>query len=69
MYEAAIANGIWVEDGELLAQISNLRSKIELADNYDDYLTFIQGTGMDEDEYWNSQLEVYRFNEIIQRNR
>ncbi len=66
-YKNAINKGIWVSDEEVTEKIQLLRNAISSVDNYEEYLEFIAGTGMTEDEYWNTQTEIYRINEIITR--
>lgn len=45
---------------EALAYIEELRKKLKLTSNYNEYLEFISGTGMTEDEYWESKVEEYK---------
>lgn len=64
-YNEAVSKGFLVNDETVYAAIDNLRSQIKTVQNYSDYLSFIKGTGMTEDEYWNSQFETYKQNETI----
>lgn len=47
-----------IQDAE--SYISKIRSELPQIDNYNEYLLFIDGTGMSEDAYWESQEEPYR---------
>ncbi len=40
--------------------IKELRAELKKADNYGEYLSFIAGTGMSEEAYWQTKVEKYR---------
>ena len=40
--------------------IKELRTELKEVDNYDEYLAFIAGTGMNEEVYWQTKVESYR---------
>lgn len=64
-YDEAVANGCNVDDATVNNAINEFRNKIKSADNYSDFLSFISGTGMSEDDYWNIQFSLFKINETI----
>lgn len=60
LYKEAVKAGCEksIEDTE--QYINELRDEIKKTDDYNKYLMFISGTGMNEEEYWSSEIENYR---------
>ena len=60
LYYQAIQEGVSATEEEVNAQIETDRAVMPTAGNADDYLEYIEGTGMTEDEYWDSMRETYQ---------
>ncbi|MGI5960239.1 MAG: hypothetical protein ACOX60_12630 [Massiliimalia sp.] len=63
--KAALEAGYTVTDEELDQYLREMREGIEQAENYADYLTYIEGTGMNEDDYWASLAPSYKQQMLI----
>ena len=58
--KAARDAGYTVTDQEVDQYLQEMRESIRQAENYADYLTYIEGTGMTEDAYWESMAPLYK---------
>lgn len=65
LYYYAINNGFIVNEEEIVKSLENNKAMIRQADNYSDFLDFLDGLGMDETQYWEDQYELYKLNYVV----
>lgn len=65
LYYYAINKGFLIDDETIKKSIEENREMIKTADNYSDFTTFLEGLGMSEDEYWDSQFDLYKLNHVV----
>lgn len=57
LYQAAVEAQCIPSDAEVDAIIADTRAGIEVAENRTDFYDYLEGTGLSEEEYWESQFE------------
>lgn len=60
VYFQAVSEGFQASDAAVQQDIDDTKAAAKSADNAEDYYEFIAGTGMTEDEYWDSMFETRR---------
>ncbi len=65
LYYYAINNGFIVNEEEIVNSLEKNKAMIRKADNYSDFLEFLDGLGMDEEQYWEDQYELYKLNYVV----
>ena len=60
VYFQAVSEGFQASDAAVQQDIDYTKEAAKSADNAEDYYEFIAGTGMTEDEYWDSMFETRR---------
>ena len=65
IYYYAVSKGYSMTDDEVQRLIDTQKSEMKKASNYSDFETFLKASGFSEDEYWQSQFEIVRLNEVI----
>jgi len=61
LFTEALARGIYVDEEEVWDLINHNIQIARTAENYEsDFLVFLSGLGMTDEEYWESQFDVFR---------
>lgn len=67
LYAYAIKNGYDATDEEVYAQLELLKTASKQAANSSDVESFIAGTGLTEEEYWQSQFEITKKTVVLNK--
>lgn len=59
VYYTALNEGIYVDRQQILDEIEENKKAAQEADNYDEFKAFLEGVGMTNDEYWDSQYDTF----------
>ena len=67
LYHEALRQGCTATDEEAQAIVDDQRESTKKADNYEDIKTFLETANMTDEEYWQSQKELFKKELIISR--